>query len=93
MNTITDIQIKQNFEQVLIDLKEGDIVITKNGNPVAFLSKTRPDTSMTPVKDIKRHAIKDYFDGKLTRYEAMRICDYSWYGELLEDARGVANFA
>ena len=31
--------------------------------------------SRTPVADIKRLTIKDYFDGKLMRYEAMRICD------------------
>lgn len=87
MKTFTATQAKQNFGELLDVIDSDDVSITRNGREIAIVTRAKRKEPIPDIFEAKRKIIKSYFNGEITRYKAMRLGDYQWYGELLNDAK------
>lgn len=86
MQTFTATNAKQNFGELLEAVNTEDVMIVKNGRPFAYVvsAKRKSPISLT---EAKRKIIASYFAGEINRTRAMKLGEYDWYRDLLEDAR------
>ncbi len=90
MRTFTATQAKQNFGELLDTVNSDDVSITRNGREIAVVTRSKRNDLTSTIPDIleaKKKVIISYFHNEIPRYKAMRLCGYTWYGELMNDAK------
>lgn len=83
MREITVREAKQNFSQVIADAERGEIIIiTKNGTPVARITRQEPDRTNDPEWRSAFAALKKSLRSKpVTGYRVGTITEDDKYGE------------